>query len=149
MAGQFVGEALGQRLFFGLERRERLLQFRDFGLEPFRLVLVALAHGRADELGGVIAAALRFLHARRDGAPFAVQGKDCDRLRLHPAPGKAGIEGCGVFADELYVVHGAALCRGPPPSASVADATGAIAELSRGKGRMVGATGIEPVTPPV
>ena len=71
---------------------------------------VALGHCRADQLAGLVAAALRDLHLGHRGAAGLVKGDQFFRLRGKSPPRKASVESVPIFPDKANVVHGARLC---------------------------------------
>ena len=107
-AGQQVVQPGGQVAILVLQRGQGLLQFGDFGLQRLGPVLVALAHGLADQLRCLVTAGLRFLHAGADLAPASVHFQQRGGARLHPAPGEGGIESVRIVADQADVMHGRA-----------------------------------------
>ena len=101
---------LGAELaIFVLQRGQRVLELGDFGLERLGGGGVAFAHRRADQLRGLVAAALRFLRARATARRCSSSSRIIAGNRLQPAPGEAGVEGLRVLANGAQVVHG----RGP------------------------------------
>ena len=86
------------------------LDFSNFGLERLGLVLVALAHGLSDRLGGIISAALRLLDLGARFALFRVEGDNAIRHRIGAATCESGVESLRIGSDIGDVVHGRGLC---------------------------------------
>ena len=100
---------LCRRSAFGLfPLGHRRFDLRDFGLERFGLVLVALAHRLADRFRRFVAAALRLLDPGRRLALVRVERDDAVGHRFGPAAGEGGVEFLRIAADVSDVVHGPA-----------------------------------------
>ncbi len=83
-----------------LQRGHVLLQGGNFGLQRLGRGAVLLRHGLADQLGGLVAAALHLLQAGGEGAPLLVHGQQAGGKRIEPAAGEGSVESGGVFADQ-------------------------------------------------
>ena len=98
-----------QFLFDLLHRRFKLgklcLEFANLGHQRIcaRIVLVLL--GVADFLGGRVAARLRLLRCQDGRAALLVERDQRLRQRLQPAPFQRCVEGVGVVANGLDVMH--------------------------------------------
>ena len=85
---------------------DRALQLFDLGHDGGGGRLVLLSLGHADQLGGLVAAALRGLQLGLAGAQLDVQLQDRRRLRRQPARGPAAVKGLRIVADGPDIVHG-------------------------------------------
>ena len=106
-----VGERRGQFAVAGLQRGETLLERCHLGLQRLSLRRVFLRHCLADGLARLVTAGLSGLHLGRDGARLGIEREDLDGCGRCAAPRQAGVERCGILADQADVVHGASLCR--------------------------------------
>ena len=93
------------RLFLRLAVLNFLFQIGHRLHQALRRRMIALAFGRADLFGGVIARLLPFLQLRDALAAFRIQPQYSGGLRRQSARLQASVKLFRMFADEFQIVH--------------------------------------------
>jgi hypothetical protein len=91
-----------------LPARDRLVDVAHLGLEPLGLVLLALAHHRADALGGLVAPLLLLLELLDEPAALLVELEEAVEVPIVTAIVERLAELVGMLADPACVEHAAA-----------------------------------------
>ena len=105
---QFL-ELAGCLLLIGLQRRNGVLEFGDLRHQRAGAGIVLGALGFGDFLRGRVAARQRLLQLGDAGAAALVDRNETRSLERKAASLQSAIEGCGVVANPLDVVHGGRL----------------------------------------